>query len=386
MVKLSFIQNTLTKLIFVTFLNIAIFQGIILGAIIFKSPLFKSRANKYLAMAIFTLSILLLNLVFEIVEVYTTLPYLRVIDNIEWAFIFPVFIFLFIVNQVRHPIRHVKKIQWLFSPFLFSIIINISNDLDVIAGIYDLQSSFGRVMKILNLIHLFIIPLFITWLIIYSYTFIKFSKNIQEKKWITILWTLVSVLLFSWILALLIGLFVEYNISLFMQLLALFATFLIHWTTYFGIYKYNLAKDKERIHSLLNNEVITIDSNHKKATNLEPLTKDNPYFKKLDALCREHKIYRDSSLNREKVAEKLGISAGYVSQLINNITGNNFANYINHYRIEIVKEMILDPEFKDYSLLAIGLESGFTSKTTFYNVFKKATGMTPNEYRKKHSK
>ncbi|MDX6183929.1 helix-turn-helix domain-containing protein [Flavobacterium sp. Fl-77] len=75
------------------------------------------------------------------------------------------------------------------------------------------------------------------------------------------------------------------------------------------------------------------------------------------------------------------MSAGYVSQLINMITGDNFANYINNYRVEAVKEMILDSDYENYSLLAIGLESGFTSKTTFHNAFKKSTGMTPNSFR-----
>jgi AraC-like DNA-binding protein len=63
------------------------------------------------------------------------------------------------------------------------------------------------------------------------------------------------------------------------------------------------------------------------------------------------------------------------------ITGDNFASFINNYRVEAVKKMILDSDFENYSLLAIGLESGFTSKTTFYDAFKKATGMTPNSFR-----
>ena len=46
--------------------------------------------------------------------------------------------------------------------------------------------------------------------------------------------------------------------------------------------------------------------------------------------------------------------------------------------------MLLHPDFSNYSLLSIGLEVGFNSKATFYNSFKKNTGITPNEYKKQN--
>ncbi len=343
-----------------------------------------------MAYAIFTLSLLILNLVFEIVEIYKTIPLLRLIDNIEWAFIFPVFIFLFIVNQVNHPVRHSKNIRWLFVPFLYSAVINIFNDLDKIAGIYYIPNAANTVVEGLNNSQIFIVPPFIIGILIYTYTFIKYSKDRQEKKWVTFLWALVFTLLFSWVILILAALFFNYDGSSFMMFLALFGTFLIHLTAYFGVFKFRLARDKEGINALLNKKMSSLDkdsminSRFNKDNTVESLTTDNHHFKNLENLCKNNHIYRDSTLSREKVAEKLGISAGYVSQLVNTITGQNFSNYINHYRVESVKKMILDSEFENYSLLAIGLESGFTSKTTFYNAFKKATGMTPNAFRNTH--
>jgi len=172
-----------------------------------------------------------------------------------------------------------------------------------------------------------------------------------------------------------------------MKILALFGTFLIHWTTYVGIFKYKLAVDKLGIHNFLNKDLAVSYSNFEidsiliKEENNESITPDNIYFQKLEFLCKDQHIYTDSTLSREKIAEELGISAGYVSQIVNTITGDNFANYINNYRVEAVKEMISNPEYENYNLLAMGLESGFTSKTTFYKAFKKITGQTPNEYK-----
>lgn len=333
----------------------------------------------------FTLSLLILNVVLERVDIYNSSDFLRFIDNIEWGFLFPVFIFLFIVHEVNHPTKYSKKILLLFIPFLYSFIINVFNDLHIIPNIY--KNSIKNIIEIKDILDFLLFLLFIPFMAIYSFHFIKFSKNKKEKKWITFLWVIVFSLLFSWILAILTGLIFQYDISLLMTILVLFASVLIHCITYLGVFKYKLAIDKESINVLLNNKLPTDsfiyndESNLKKENNSELLTKENLYFKKLEFLCKNHQIYRDSNLNREAVAKELGISSGYVSQIINTITGNNFTNYINNYRVEAVKEMILDSEFNNYNLLAIGLESGFTSKTTFYKAFKKATGMTPNEYK-----
>lgn len=93
----------------ITFLNITIFQGFVLGSIILVSPLFKSNANKYLAYAIFSLSILLLVLVFNSTGLYETIPILELLETMSLELIFPIFIFLFIAHQVKHPIISSKK-------------------------------------------------------------------------------------------------------------------------------------------------------------------------------------------------------------------------------------------------------------------------------------
>ncbi|MCP2028797.1 AraC-like DNA-binding protein [Flavobacterium sp. HSC-32F16] len=374
-------------MIYITFLNIAIFQGIVLGFIILKSPLFNSTSNKFLASAIFTLSILLLNLVFEIAEAYHSFPFLRFIDDVEWAFLLPVFVFFFIVNKVNSKIKSKKILYLLFFPFAYSAILNITCDLDIIAGLYKIPDSGLAVIDTLSQIEFFLAFTFIPSLLIYSFSFIKYSEDINEKRWLIILWSIVSTLLFSWVIVVLIAIFFQYDVSFTMKIVALFGTFLIHWTTYVGIFKYKLAKDKAAVYNFLNNDLAISNTNlHIVENNIqeeykESITADNLYFQKLELLCKEQHIYTDSTLSREKIAEELGISSGYVSQIVNTITGDNFANYINQYRVEAVKEMISNSDYENYNLLTIGLESGFTSKTTFYKAFKKVTGQTPNEYR-----
>lgn len=374
-------------MIYTTLLNIAIFQGLVLGLVILRSSLFNSNSNKYLAYLLFTLSILLLNYVFELEEAYTSYPFLHFIDNVEWSLLLPVFLFLFIVNRIDDTVKSKQKIYLCFIPFIYSAALNITSDLDHVAGIYTIPEPGIFIIQILSLIHLFLVVTFIPSLLIYSYFMIRHLKDREEKKWVITLLTLFSSLLFSWLITCLIGIFLQYDISSTMSVVALFGTFIIHWTAYIGVYKYKLAKNKNAVYNFLNTDLaisynnVQIIENNRPEEYKESITADNLYFQKLELLCKEQHIYTDSTLNREKVAEKLGISAGYVSQIVNAVTGDNFANYINQYRVEAVKEMISNSEYENYNLLTMGLESGFTSKTTFYKAFKKITGQTPNEYK-----
>ena len=59
----------------------------------------------------------------------------------------------------------------------------------------------------------------------------------------------------------------------------------------------------------------------------------------------------------------------------------NFYDLVNGCRVEEAKRLLLDPKNKNYTILSIGFEAGFNSKTTFNTIFKKFTGLTPTEYK-----
>jgi AraC-like DNA-binding protein len=374
-------------LIYTTLLNIAIFQGVVLGVVILKSSLFNSNSNKYLAYLLFALSFVLLNYVFEIEDTFTSYPFLRFLDYIEWIFLLPVFIFLFIINRIDDTVKNRQRTYLYYIPFAYSSTFTITYHLNDILGIYKIADSGIFIINILRLIQLLFAFIIILFPPFYSYFMIRHLKDPKEKKWVITLLTILYLLIFVWLITYMSGVFFGVDISSTMSVLALCATFVMHWTAYIGIYKYKLAKNKDAISHFLNNDSAVLSPSLQIVGNSTPqeykesITADNLYFQKLELLCKDEHIYTDSTLNREKVAEKLGISAGYVSQIVNTITGDNFAHYINQYRVEAVKEMISDPEYENYTLLTMGLESGFTSKTTFYNAFKKVTGQTPNEYK-----
>ncbi|GAA4109101.1 hypothetical protein GCM10022393_05500 [Aquimarina addita] len=112
------------------------------------------------------------------------------------------------------------------------------------------------------------------------------------------------------------------------------------------------------------------------------VTEDNPYYKELEFLMKEAKIYRDPKLGLDSVSKKLKISSNYLSQLVNKLTGKNFADYINTFRVEDAKLKLRNINFINYTIIGIALEAGFNSKSTFYSAFKKITGISPSVYRK----
>lgn len=119
-----------------------------------------------------------------------------------------------------------------------------------------------------------------------------------------------------------------------------------------------------------------------KSDKKKSFTKENHYYIRLEGLMQEEKIYRNPHLSLVSAAEMLGISASYLSSMVNAIRHESFIDYINGYRVEEVKTNLRSHNYKRYNILSIGLEAGFNSKSTFYTAFKKYTGVSPSSYRK----
>lgn len=99
-----------------------------------------------------------------------------------------------------------------------------------------------------------------------------------------------------------------------------------------------------------------------------------------DLMCNE-KVFTDSEMSLPQLAQKMDVSIHQLSYLLNKGYGKNFFQYINSYRVELAKELLLSQKHKHLSILGIAFEAGFNSKTTFNTTFKKATGQSPSAYR-----
>ncbi len=102
---------------------------------------------------------------------------------------------------------------------------------------------------------------------------------------------------------------------------------------------------------------------------------------KLIELMTIKKLYTDSNLKLSQLARMVATSPNYLSQVINEQRHQNFYDFVNAFRIEEAKRLILDPSHQDKNVLNIAYNVGFNSKSAFNTAFKKHTGMTPTQYR-----
>ncbi|MCS3795627.1 helix-turn-helix domain-containing protein [Niastella sp. OAS944] len=107
--------------------------------------------------------------------------------------------------------------------------------------------------------------------------------------------------------------------------------------------------------------------------------------KKIIVLMEEEKLYQEAELTLQQVAGKLQVPAYQVSQALNEGMMKSFYEVVNNYRVEDAKRLLLDEKSSNHTILSIGFEAGFNSKTTFNTVFKKFTGLTPTEFREKQT-
>ncbi|GBF50601.1 DNA-binding helix-turn-helix protein [Leptospira ryugenii] len=101
----------------------------------------------------------------------------------------------------------------------------------------------------------------------------------------------------------------------------------------------------------------------------------------LEKRMKEDKLYKNDELSLGDLASALGITQHQLSEYLNQHQKKNFFQFVNAYRIEEAK--LLCKNEKEKTILSIAYEVGFPSKSTFYDAFKRETGMSPTEYRKK---
>jgi len=109
----------------------------------------------------------------------------------------------------------------------------------------------------------------------------------------------------------------------------------------------------------------------------------NSLFNRLMDFMKTQRPYLEPNLSLKELSEMMEVPAKNISQVINEKQNQNFNDFVNTFRIEESLLYLKNKEMPRKTILEILYASGFNSKSSFNLVFKRYTGYTPVEYRKK---
>jgi AraC-like DNA-binding protein len=142
------------------------------------------------------------------------------------------------------------------------------------------------------------------------------------------------------------------------------------------IYPFTKLQKNEILHTIIEDTL--------KKQEPKKLIEDHKLEELKTALLRimeNEKPFLDCELTLVKLASMMDISLHQLSYLINTGFNENFYQFVNRYRIEEAKRLILDKKMSHLNFQGIAFEVGFNSKSVFNATFKKCTGQTPREYK-----
>ncbi|MFM4963123.1 helix-turn-helix domain-containing protein [Aeromonas bivalvium] len=113
----------------------------------------------------------------------------------------------------------------------------------------------------------------------------------------------------------------------------------------------------------------------------EPMRDDSlqPLFDELERVLARG-AFRDPALSLGKLAQLCGLSTHQASSAINGCSGGNFYDWLNRHRVEEAKRLLQE---SDETVASVCYQAGFNSKSTFNTAFRRHTGQTPSEFRRR---
>ncbi|WP_452223804.1 helix-turn-helix domain-containing protein [Lacinutrix chionoecetis] len=290
----------------------------------------------------------------------------------------PALLYFYVIFYL-YPERAFKpKEKLLFIPFLISlslsllykVLVNIRNN-EFTDGLRLYLSSYDELLS--AIFHIVILFLLIRMVNKYEKQE-QFAPNgfILYIKWLKVTLTIMFVLTLLWIGLNILYVYFPGQISFYPLWIAI--AIIIYWLGHIGIYKYGIVEERKHIRKKRKSTVASTKQRSPKHLIIE----------RLKDFLENEKRFLDASLTLEKTAESLALSQGHLSKIINTELGISFKDYINALRVEEAKTYLLDQEFSNYTLVAIGLEAGFNSKSAFNASFKKISGETPSQFKQRH--
>ena len=334
---------------------------IVYQSLVFVFTLFLNKSPK----AFFSIVLLCICVVIIIHFGYMVLENYRIIDNLFlgpfFGLIYGPLYYVYSKSLIIESSR-IEKFVLHFTPAFTALL------LIILFGDQLMRNSI--LVSVLVILH-FTAYLFMSLRLIYRYR--KQLKNSSSSFYrISLFW--LEIVIYIQLLTIVVLLFKSYfhtilNTDFFILIIYLLTLILIHCFYYLGLKQVRLFKGfKEE----LKNEIIPKGYSISNEVYADYVQRINTYIK-------DEKPYLEFDIALQDFSEKLSISPRNLSYVINNEFKKNYYGFINHYRLEVAKQSLID---SNRPIKEIMYDSGFSNKATFYSIFKKSTGVTPVQFRK----
>ncbi len=157
-----------------------------------------------------------------------------------------------------------------------------------------------------------------------------------------------------------------------------FALFVKGFTYIWGAIAFSASFYYLGIRTLINKKSLTPKAEHN-----SPLPNGNALFRQIEELMISQKPYTKKGLKLEELAKMNNMSRHLLSRVLNEQFEGGFARYINTHRVNEAKNLIKVRH--ELSLEGIGFEAGFSSKSAFFEAFRKITNQTPSAFKQSQS-
>lgn len=367
--------------------EILFYAGAIQGALL-SIFLFSIRANRIsnriLGLLTFFWALLLLQFPLQAHGLYIDHPHLlKTISSLLFT-LFPL-LYLHVKYLLADYKKFNRKDLWHFLPFLINVL--LFTDFYMMSGPEKLdllrnRTPYYTAIQIIGDEGVAIQGITYSILILkilskYRHELRNFQSNI-DKDVLRSLTVGTIMIFFSWIIG-----SIAVNLELFNLLenidffiyVYLILVLVIYFISYVAITRPEVFKLEHRTLS------IEFFTKEKSVEIIDKLEEDDS---KLVLFMKEEKPFLNSDLSLQELADNSGLSRYRLSTIIKQEHKMNFYEFINSYRVEEVKALMIDPSNKQMKIISLAYDAGFNSKASFNRIFKQMTTVTPSEYNSSH--
>ncbi|WP_165872228.1 helix-turn-helix domain-containing protein [Tenacibaculum sp. M341] len=307
--------------------------------------------------------------------------------QIPWHFMIAPFFYTFLMNYLDIANKQRKILNYYIFVFAVMCIAQISfviyysdkGTKEELSYSYEKYTSIEEAISLIGSLVAFI----------YSFIILRNREDLFQKilsfdnlKWIYNFFKLTSLAYLMWIFALVMKFSLDFSGFLFSYYpLRISTTIIILYLGYQGFKYIRILKERKDIRK----DIVEEDYQPKEEDIKEQQKNALRYEKQfldIDLHIKTNKKFLQPKYTLNNLSKEIGLGASTLSAIINNNAKKSFVDYINEMRVEQAKKLLLNTKYEGYTIASIGLESGFNSKSAFYDVFKKHTSQTPLSFKK----